>query len=78
MFYGYYNQTPIVIKCCRNFSSWKIEVKALKILNHPNIIKIIGRPESHILADKYTLDNYYKKNRNNCSPQNTRFSTRVC
>lgn len=69
VFYGYYNQTPIVIKCCRKFSSWKIEVKALKILNHPNIIKIIGRPESHILADKYTLDNYYKKNLNNCSPK---------
>ena len=60
VFKGHYNEIPVVIKCCRKFSSWSIEVKALKQLKHENIIEIIGRPQSHILGTEYTLGKYYK------------------
>jgi serine/threonine protein kinase len=69
VFYGHYNQTPVVIKCCRKFSSWKVEVNALNMLKHENIIKLVGIPESNILGDKYTVNNYRKKKLNNCSPK---------
>ena len=30
---------PVVVKCCKKFSSWNTETRALENLDHPNIIK---------------------------------------
>ena len=53
---GQYNKISVVIKCCSKFTSWSTEVKALKQLKHKNIIKMISRPQSHILATEYTFE----------------------
>ena len=45
---------PVVVKCCKKFSSWNTETRALENLDHPNIIKLVGTPHSNVPATEYT------------------------
>ena len=45
---------PVVVKCCKNLSSWNTETRALHSLDHPNIIKMVGRPEANVPATAHT------------------------
>lgn len=70
VFQGHYlrddRQIPVVVKCCKKFSSWNTETRALECLNHPNIIKLVGTPEANVPATDYTssIDNCNTTNEN--------------
>ena len=38
----------VIIKCCKKEREWIREVEALKSLNHPNIVKMIGNYDKNI------------------------------
>lgn len=58
VFKGHYldpeQHVPVVVKCCKKLSSWNTETRALRNLDHPNIIKLVGRPEANVPATPYT------------------------
>merc|ERR1712159_705664 len=58
VFKGHYldpeQHVPVVVKCCKKLSSWNTETRALQNLDHPNIIKLVGRPEANVPATPYT------------------------
>lgn len=51
------NKIPVVIKCCKKYSSWKVETFALQQLKHKNIIKLVGIQKPHVKPPKYMLNN---------------------
>jgi serine/threonine protein kinase len=61
---------PVVIKCCKKFSSWNTETSALQNLDHPNIIKLIGKPQSNVPATDYTSSIESSNNIENNPPPN--------
>merc|ERR1711871_428381 len=58
VFKGHYlrgnGMLPVVVKCCKKLSSWNTETRALHSLDHPNIIKMVGRPEANVPATAHT------------------------
>ena len=44
----------VVVKFCKKEKDWYREVEALKILNHPNIVKMVGKYENNV---KINYDN---------------------
>jgi serine/threonine protein kinase len=56
---------PVVVKCCKKFSSWNTETRALSSLDHPNIIKLVGTPKANVPADAYTASGH------NCAKPST-------
>ena len=53
---GYENdgkQRKVAIKCCNKLSSWNTETRALQVLKHKNIIKMIGEPKLNIACPDF-------------------------
>jgi serine/threonine protein kinase len=49
VFQGHFkNKIPVVVKCCKKYSSWKVETFALQQLKHKNIIKLVGIPKPNV------------------------------
>ena len=74
VFQGHFNnKTPVVIKCCKKYLSWKVETFALQQLKHKNIIKLVGISKSNVKPPKYMLNN--SKNISNLHVLGQEFAT---